>query len=50
MILLNEHINKARIPIWEDPNEYLRKRDGGLEDEDEDYIDIDEEEKEEEIN
>ena len=39
VILLNEHINKARIPVWEDPDEYLRKRDGELDEEDEDYID-----------
>lgn len=38
LIFLNEHINKAKIPVWEDPDEYLRKRDKELSDENEDYI------------
>ena len=25
-IFLSEHINKGKIPVWEDPNEYLRKK------------------------
>ena len=45
LIFLNEHINKAKIPIWEDPDEYLRKRDAWRkEDEDEEDFEEDEEE------
>ena len=25
-VLLTEHNNKAKIPIWEDPDEYLKKK------------------------
>lgn len=48
LILLNEHINKAKIPIWEDPDEYLKKRDGDLDDDEEASIDSDDDK--EEIN
>ncbi|MHA1419275.1 MAG: GTPase [Candidatus Heimdallarchaeaceae archaeon] len=48
VIFLNEHINKAKIPIWEDPDEYLRKRDEDFEDDSDEYLDDDEEEVEEE--
>lgn len=41
LIFLNEHINKAKIPVWEDPDLYLRKRDEDLFEEEEDFMDSD---------
>jgi hypothetical protein len=26
VIFMNEHVNKAKIPVWEDPEEYLKKK------------------------
>jgi ribosome biogenesis GTPase A len=46
LIFLNEHINKAKIPIWEDPDLYLRKRDEDLYEDEEDFIDSEDEEEE----
>ena len=45
-IFLSEYINKAKIPVWEDPDEYLRKRDTDFDHDSDEYID-EEEDKEE---
>jgi len=29
VIFMNEHVNKARIPVWEDPEEYLKQKEEG---------------------